>query len=57
MAKCVNIVSMRDGRFERRFNSNTNTVIFPIDDSTIKTLHTEMKREANTNNIKMHKSF
>lgn len=38
IAKCVNIVSIRDGRLKRRFNSNTRTVILPIDDKTIKML-------------------
>lgn len=39
MAKCVNIVSIRDGRLWRRFSNSTNTVILPIDESTIRTLH------------------
>lgn len=34
IAKCVSIVSIRDGRFKRRFISNTKTVILPIVDKT-----------------------
>lgn len=42
MAKCVNIVSIRDGRLRRRFSSSTNTVILPMDDSTIKMLSVDI---------------
>lgn len=41
MAKCVNIVSTRDGRLsleDLRLSRRTNTVIFPIDESTISML-------------------
>lgn len=38
MAKCVNIVSTLDGRFDRRLSNRTNTVIFPIEDKTINIL-------------------
>lgn len=38
MAKCVSILSIRDGRLNRRFNRRTRTVMFPIDESTIKIL-------------------
>lgn len=39
IARCVSIASMRDGRFSLRFINSTNTVIFPIDDTTISTLY------------------
>lgn len=39
MARCVSIVSIRDGRFSLRFISSTRTVMFPIDDITISTLN------------------
>lgn len=35
MAKCVSIISIRDGRLKRRRNNNTKTVMFPIDDKTM----------------------
>lgn len=38
MAKCVSIVSTLDGLLNRLFSSNTSTVMFPIDDNTIKML-------------------
>lgn len=42
MAKCVSIVSMRDGRRKRRRTNNTSTVIFPMADSTNRMLWTRM---------------
>lgn len=38
IAKWVSIVSMRDGRFLRRFINITSTVMLPTDESTIKML-------------------
>lgn len=42
-AKCVNIVSIRDGRFMRRLINITSTVILPIDDSTIRMLEEKFR--------------
>lgn len=41
IAKCISIISIRDGDARRRFNNNTNTVMLPIDDTTIMILKLE----------------
>lgn len=38
IAKCVSIASILDGRLNRLFSSSTNTVIFPVEDRTMRML-------------------